>query len=161
MVNFDAKTYTADGEEIAIGDVKGGMQIIDMFGFGQTIRRSKNSNEKEYQYLTFDNGGELYCLTYLSLMTMDDEKDAIDLKPGDKVMGYKDGKIHEVTVTGSQWVTVVNKKNLGMPKKIKMTFLETYEDLPIVVEGIVIGMRKQLNGIRQQVLVEDRMNMKK
>ena len=69
MVNFDAKTYTADGEEIAIGDVKGGMQIIDMFGFGQTIRRSKNSNEKEYQYLTFDNGGELYCLTYLSLMS--------------------------------------------------------------------------------------------
>lgn len=158
MVNYDAITYLPDGSKMPIGEVKGGIQIIDMFGYGQTIRRTRNSNEKEYQYLKFDNGAELYTLTYLSIMTKDSEKDAIELKPGDKVMGYKDGKICDVTVTESQWVTVVNKKNLGMPKKVKMTFLETYEDLPIVVEGIVIGMRKQLDGIRQQVLVDDRMN---
>ena len=156
MVNYDAKTFTEDGKEIQIGEVKSGTRIIDMFGYGQMVRRTRNTKEKEYQFLQFDNGSTLYCLTYLSIMTKDSEIDAIDLKPGDKVLGYKDGQYCDVEVTDSVWVTVVNKKNLGMPKKVKMTFLETYEDLPIVVEGIVIGMRKQLDGIKQKVLVEKR-----
>lgn len=148
MVDIQAKIYTPDGEGVTGDQLKGGSKIIDLYGREQMVRRAKTTSEKEYQLLEFENGTSMFCLTYLSILTWEDEVDAIDLKPGDKVLGYEDGRLTEVAVKDSLWVTVVNKKRLGMPKKVKMFFLETYEDMPIVVNGIVIGMRKQLGSQR-------------
>ena len=140
----DAEILLPDGNTVKAGDIKGGITIADMYGKPQTVRRCKTSPEKEYTYIKFDNGKELMTLTYLSILTWDDEIDAQDLARGDKVLAFIDGEICEVSVTEKYNVTVVNKKNLGMPRKVGMTFLETYEDMPVVANDIIIGLRKQL-----------------
>lgn len=144
MIGTDSNVLIPGGETIAAGDIKGGMQISDLYGEPQMVKKARSSSEKEYQVLQFENGATMYCLTYLSIMTWESEIDAKELREGDKVLGYKDGKFCEIAVSDSLSVTVVNKKRLAMPRKVKMIFFETYEDMPIVVDDIVIGMRKQL-----------------
>lgn len=144
MIGSDSKVLLPNGDTIAAGNVKGGIQVSDLYGEPQMVKKARSSSEKEYQVLQFENGVTFYCLTYLSIMTWDSEIDAMDLKAGDKVLGYRDGKLCEIAVTDALSVNVVNKKRLKMPRKVKMTFFETYEDMPIVADEIVIGMRKQL-----------------
>jgi len=149
----DAEILMPEGRTIVAGDIKGGVTIADMFGKPQTVRRCKTTPEKEYTYLKFDNGKELMTLTYLSILTKEDQIDAQDLEKGDKVLGFVDEKLCELTVVERYNVTVVNKKHLGMPKKVGMTFMETYEDMPIVANDVVIGLRKQLRFVETPMMV--------
>ena len=144
MIGIDADLLCADGTTIKAGDVKGGVHIADWEGNDQIAKTRKLSKEKEFTILELENGKTLYCLPYLSILTWDDEIDARFLEKGDKVLGFKDGRQCEITVERVTRVTVVTKRRLDVPKNVKMTFFETYEDKPFVANDVCIGMRKQL-----------------
>ena len=160
MFDIEAGILTPDGGTIKGKDIKGGVKIADLYGKPQTLRRTRITSEKEYHLLKFDNGEMFYCLPYLSIMIWDkeyndlDEIDASDIKPGDKVLGFRNGELIEIGVEDSLSVTIYNKKRLGMPRKVKMVFLESYEDMPVVVNEVVIGMVKQLRSLRRQKIDE-------
>ena len=94
--------------------------------------------------LEFENGAKFFCLIYLSFLTRDDEITAQELKPGDKVLGFDGQKFTEVAVKNSFRISSVARRNADVPKKVKMLFFETFEDMPFIADGICIGMRKQL-----------------
>ena len=144
MLDIEAEILLPDGSTILAGDVKTNVTLADMFGNPQTVKRRKTTSEKEYHYLKFENGKSMLTLPYLSILTRDDQVDANNLEPGDKVLGFRDGKPCEIKVTDSLPITIYNKKHLGMPKKVKMLFFESYEDMPFVANEVVIGLRKQL-----------------
>ena len=144
MIDIEAEILLPDGNTILAGDVKANVTIADMFGNPQTVKRRKTVSEKEYHYLKFENGKSFVCLPYLSILTREDQIDANNLEIGDKVLGFRDGKPCEIKVIDSLPITIYNKKHLGMPKKVKMLFFESYEDMPFVANEVVIGLRKQL-----------------
>lgn len=154
MLDLDAEILMPDGSTILASEVRPNVTLADMFGKPQTVRRSKHSSEKEYHLLKFENGKSLMTLPYLSILTWKDQVDANNLEPGDKVLGYKDGKLCEIKVTDSLPITIYNKKHLGMPKKVKMLFFESYEDMPFVANEVVIGLRKQLRFVDLKGVLE-------
>ena len=144
MIGVDADILCVDGTTVRGDAVKGGVHIADWDGNDQIVKTRKLSKEKEFTILEFENGKTLYCLPYLSILTWDDEIDARFLEKGDKVLGFRNGQKCEIEVTKVTRVTVVTRRNLDVPKKVKMTFFETYEDLPFVANDVCIGMRKQI-----------------
>ena len=157
MIDIEAEILLADGTTIKGSEVKTSVTLADMYGNPQTVKRRKTVSEKEYHYLKFENGKSFVCLPYLSILTWEDQIDANNLEVGDKVLGYKDGKLCEIKVTDSLPITIYNKKRLGMPKKAKMLFFESYEDMPFVANEVVIGLRKQLRLIEDPIPGDERL----
>lgn len=145
MIGIDADLLCADGSTVKAGSIKGGGMIADWDGKEQMLKIRSFSKEKEFTIVEFENGKALYCLPYLSILTWDDEIDARFLEKGDKVLGFHNGERCEIEVTRVTRVTEVTKRRLDVPKKVKMVYFETYEDLPFVANEICIGMRKQIN----------------
>lgn len=157
MIDIEAEILLPDGGTIPAGDLKTSVTLADMFGNPQTVKRRKTVSEKEYHYLKFENGKSFVCLPYLSILTWEDQIDANNLEVGDKVLGYKNGKLCEIKVADSLPITIYNKKHLGMPKKVKMLFFESYEDMPFVANEVVVGLRKQLRLIENPVPTDERL----
>ena len=160
MLDLEAEILLPDGGTILAGDVKTSVTLADMFGNPQTVKRRKTTSEKEYHYLKFENGKSLITLPYLSILTWEDQIDANNLEPGDKVLGFKNGELCEIKVADSLPITIYNKKHLGMPKKVKMLFFESYEDMPFVANEVVIGLRKQLRLIDLEPYFKERKDYK-
>ena len=143
MIDIDADILCADGGTVKAKKLRGGGHVADWNGDDQMLKIARFSKEKEFTILEFENGKTLSCLPYLSILTWEDEIDAKDLEPGDKVLGFVDGKRVEIAVTRTTRVTEVTKRRMDVPKNVKMIYFETYEDKPFVANDICIGMRKQ------------------
>lgn len=144
MIDLNADILLTDGSTLKAENLKTDLEIADLSMKPQMVRRRKVTKEKEYQILEFENGAKFFCLVYLSFLTREADITAENLRKGDKVLGFDGKNYTEIEVTSSLRISPVTRKSEEIPKKVKMLFFETFEDMPFVANGICIGLRKQM-----------------